>query len=735
MSNSLTLNKLEEIILEVLQERVVNIADIYSDYPAIEKAVYGGKRFKELGDEDRKNAIQGVGLRQLAGQAGSKKELTKSDYEAAKSKKYLGMNASEWTAAMDLFLGFSTPTTTTSSSSSTTSSSSSTTSSSSSTTSSSGSLSKVEIKKVEQFIRNIFGATPAKKQTANRDKLLAAVKPLLARVKDPDVKKELQKAIDAYEALGTSSSGDSTSSSDRADAKKIAAELKGQGKNKWKERLLELIENGKANVAEILLPEYAKAHYGGVIDSNNATAIGKVVTALEEIGVIIDRVIDAEDTEEEDEAATDAAADVEEVLLKLDKDLANLPDAIKRKTDDLEYDKRSLSPFGDMGSMSDYVSDDPTGATSGAPSVSGDLLATFRTLEGDNLATRMADLFKTADLLVEAKEDPSVLDSQDPFKLASHFDILLTLFNLPKEFDETSGGTIAERLVAAIIEGWQTGASQGAIDAAAYLARGKTFWTSMKFLAQTNLSQSMIGQKPEYEGINWALSQGPIYYVYGYKLAPKQLNLTNVFGDAYQSTMSAKGKGQGKSYGGIALYLIKVARGTGTDITMQAVNSKGELVGEATVDEKNAFGDEGTINAWKKELKPYPLATLPLLDSSTTNPDVVANAIQDRIDDSSNDILQAITKIYRRLQNLQKNTREYNASKATATGRTGTGISATEYIKAISTDYKDIKDDYKKVFTKGGGSTANTAFNESKFKNLDQLIAETIREIKTKRKK
>ena len=51
-------------------------------------------------------------------------------------------------------------------------------------------------------------------------------------------------------------------------------------------------------------------------------------------------------------------------------------------------------------------------------------------------------------------------------------------------------------------------------------------------------------------------------------------------------------------------------------------------------------------------------------------------------------------------------------------------------------DYDEVKNDYGDLFTTAEKSAATTkVFQESKLQTLDQLIAETMREIKIKRKK
>lgn len=99
MSNDLTQKKLEQLILEVLQERdgkiYANIKNATSD--AKKKAVYN----KVYGQNTKPDAQPGLNiLKALAAKAGSPDDLEVDDYRAMKSK-YQGFNPSYWKSEAD----------------------------------------------------------------------------------------------------------------------------------------------------------------------------------------------------------------------------------------------------------------------------------------------------------------------------------------------------------------------------------------------------------------------------------------------------------------------------------------------------------------------------------------------------------------------------------------------------------------------------------------------------------
>ena len=70
---------------------------------------------------------------------------------------------------------------------------------------------------------------------------------------------------------------------------------------------------------------------------------------------------------------------------------------------------------------------------------------------------------------------------------------------------------------------------------------------------------------------------------------------------------------------------------------------------------------------------------------------------------------------------------EYAAVKGGAQGI----ADPEDFIKQIATDYTAVKQEWNKVFSTAG----STARVTESIRSLDQLIAETLRDIKRKRKK
>ena len=110
-------------------------------------------------------------------------------------------------------------------------------------------------------------------------------------------------------------------------------------------------------------------------------------------------------------------------------------------------------------------------------------------------------------------------------------------------------------------------------------------------------------------------------------------------------------------------------------------------------------------------------ASIPVLPTD----EVVLNATQmlnQLVLKSNNEMLKNISNIYKRLQNMNLNTQEYIALKTKKSQNT------TEHLKALSTDYTNMGEEYKQV-TK----SFNDTFTEENQKLTEQILDKLIKEV------
>ena len=101
----------------------------------------------------------------------------------------------------------------------------------------------------------------------------------------------------------------------------------------------------------------------------------------------------------------------------------------------------------------------------------------------------------------------------------------------------------------------------------------------------------------------------------------------------------------------------------------------------------------------------------------------------------ANDAVQKhISNVYQRLESLSEQTKEFLATKKLQRRGNAQVADVKAVAKKAGQNYKDLKGDLQSGY---GGTQSGTAgaFQESKLQSLDDLIAETMRDIKRKRKK
>ena len=119
-----------------------------------------------------------------------------------------------------------------------------------------------------------------------------------------------------------------------------------------------------------------------------------------------------------------------------------------------------------------------------------------------------------------------------------------------------------------------------------------------------------------------------------------------------------------------------------------------------------------------------PTYVLPVINTDDGTTVKSADFVSEQLRKANVDITNAVVELYRRLQNLKLNTREYSAAKSTG----GIGEMAkegAEYLIVARDDYEKVNDQYTTIF-RGGDDLKDsdefaTVTTESK-SPLDQLI-------------
>ena len=396
-------------------------------------------------------------------------------------------------------------------------------------------------------------------------------------------------------------------------------------------------------------------------------------------------------------------------------------------------DDRSLPAFGaDIRTQSASFQAATTGPKAFRSRADSSTIEVFRNIDGATLEEKFDNLAKFSEYIQDPTKD---LDNfGDGFKIANYGIAYSTIADLARSMGSSPAGTQMEAILALMLEGAQVGGTGAGEDMVQGMDSGRTFYSS-KFQGLTGpIDQSWS----EGNGLFHILSKAnkPVYYVYPRKSVYKKGGNR---GDRVGTTPGEEG-----TYNIIDLFILKCEPDskakqkdefTGGKVSFVDKNGKLQDTGQDWKVYLKKSSTGGTyrfkINVANQNFLSQNAAAnlkVPMVDKN--NVSNTANAISDALKMSSAKLAKQISAVQKQLTNMQLNTREYSATQKNATS-----TEKTKYIKQISTDYIQAQKDYKDIFQAGGGVTTSTAFNESKLQTLDQLIAETMRDIKRKRKK
>lgn len=409
---------------------------------------------------------------------------------------------------------------------------------------------------------------------------------------------------------------------------------------------------------------------------------------------------------------------------------------------DIDFQSRKrvqTQVFGDIESSfrgSDLSSDqDPSvmnpASIAGESSMDSSLIAQFSTLSGGDPIQAFATLAQTADDIAKGKFPT---DPNEALAFTSKVNLLNYFANLSKLQGGPEGGYHFERFLVGLTRGAQIGGKGGAIDVIQN-AKAGIGATSQKFTASSSFTQA-IGTATNDAGVRGVLQNsqfpGGVFYFVGKKI------------------------GGAAAYDTIEVYIIQLSL-TGTNnynATWWEVDSNGNIVAQSGKANVTAVAPGTGKNKFKNKPVSYtngsnlsartasvhidathgkPAFTIPVLKNPSGTSTAVAEYLKDQMSGAGTGVFKTIkdniSNVYARLDNMEKNTMEYAAVKG---GGTGKKTNPENYIQQIATDYTDIKAEWNTVFSTAKSTTRIT---ESKLQTIDDLIAETMRDIKRKRKK
>jgi len=412
-----------------------------------------------------------------------------------------------------------------------------------------------------------------------------------------------------------------------------------------------------------------------------------------------------------DSKSDDLRQDIADVIGRFGGELDTTTGRIKKITDDPEQIAGDIKMGGGVSAPSAAAL---TGKIRGkVPDIKAyqstiEQLSIFRQLTGP---AKFVEMERIAEAI--AKRDFPT-DTREMFEFITKANVLNYFGNLGKNFSALEAGLEFEKFCAILMNGLQVGGSGGAADVFLALKNGNVVPTSQKLYASYDAKQSNKGKG---KGLYPLLKKhDELYYYVGIK--------TGTAGTA-------------ASYTTYDFYVIKITQ-DGDNFIGASLNSEGVYVDPKVL---GPYQEEGETFIFGLDKKPYSnsLARIPFMIKADESASAIATYMNKQMTDGDTDfnkLSKSIYKVFGSLRKMGNDTQIYNAKKGK--GKRQQGI-ASGYIKNIASNYIELKKDYNILFNIGEGPKKEKDYmvktTESKIQSLDDLIAETIRDIKRKRKK
>jgi len=323
----------------------------------------------------------------------------------------------------------------------------------------------------------------------------------------------------------------------------------------------------------------------------------------------------------------------------------------------------------------------------------------FRSIGGSSIIEKLDELKAFGEAVNGGKEGISGwLESHNEFDLINYSAVLSMLADISKEYSAIESGYQFERWLALFMNMPVVGGENGMADNLAKATNGGTIYTSAKMVKNPcSISQALRNFEAQFKE-----SQDPVYYFSVQKKGDR-------FGPASSYT----------NISDLVLYLIKIV----PDEEQNDLPYKGQLIGSNGSPKSPEYGLKIDPQSPTKvlimpctnkgsdvEMEQYAFFSIPTLPKVPHTGEMVqtaANFLAGEIEKSTAEISKKMISAYKSLQKVEQNTDNYRSVK----GKGETMGTASDYIKAINTDYGAFKALMNDVFV---SEDEKEKINESK---------------------
>ena len=404
---------------------------------------------------------------------------------------------------------------------------------------------------------------------------------------------------------------------------------------------------------------------------------------------------------------------------------------------DIDDRKSSLKPGGEAGvSYGDISTDVPIKGQGGLAatgliklkgvSVDPAIIDAVNYLDGNTLTEKLKEIDNQ---VVKLKNKQTGTTADEASKLTNALLFAQMVGDAVQEYEASAAGTAFEVLLALLSKGVVVGGTSGATDV---LTADNTF-ISAKFLADASVEQA-IGEDTA-EGIaGILLKKGkgmgqPINYIVGLKATgtDKTGSKGAASGTAGKGLKSGAFTATVDDVKAVDIYGIQVYA-SGNNYKAKYFESDGKTLKKARdPEEKTATGSTvlrlhmnlALVDAVKAGQR---LASIQIADTNAAVGNVT-EFLNDMIDISTNQTLKNLTNIFKRLQNMSKNTTSYNAQK----DKSSTAVKS--HLTALKTDYQALNTEYNAVATAFGSQTQGSDFLKENEKLTEEILDKLIKAV------
>lgn len=385
---------------------------------------------------------------------------------------------------------------------------------------------------------------------------------------------------------------------------------------------------------------------------------------------------------------------------------------------DLSADAFAL-PDLSRGSYSDSSANVWTDFNKFKISADSSVINQFNVIEGKDLVTKFKSLLEFGEALKNKQSVNDWIAKNQPdgqFKFMSYASAFITLADMGKVLSGNEAGYAFEKYLALMLGSPVIGGDNGAVDNITNISGGNPAYLSAKMYNTKGSIKQALG-KPKSEGGTGmqALLKDSGEKIYFISII-KGTDVTN--------TSSGDG-----SYSTLYIYLTETGWDDtigyyGRNVTVNNNQASFSKPYKLKIKDGSAYlfaGDGADLS--KPADAAFKIPVLFVKDADKMS-QLTAQSVAKVVDSSTQQTIDKIQTIYKRLVNLKMNTRDYVSDK----GKTATVGDAQEFVSAIVSDYGNLKGEYNEMF-KAGGSTKDEITERMNIEEIAELTKNILKEM------